>query len=47
MFSDTEKQGRLPTYLLEITDWLGFHIIHIFFKSVDLLLISFYCVYLG
>ena len=47
MFSDTEKQERLPTYLLEITDWLHLHIIHISFKSMDLLLISFYCVYLG
>ena len=47
MFSDTEKQERLPTYLLEITDWLHLHIIHIPFKSVDLLLISFYSVYLG
>ena len=47
MFSDTEKQERLPTYSLEITDWLCLHIIHISFKSVGLLLISFYCVYLG
>ena len=47
MFSDTKKQERLPTYLLEITDWLRLHIIHISFKSVDLLLISFYYVYLG
>ena len=47
MFADTEKQERLPTYLLEITDWLCLDIIHISFKSVDLLLISFYCVYLG
>ena len=47
MFSDTEKQERLLTYLLEITDWLRLHIFHISFKSVDLLLISFYCVYLG
>ena len=36
MFLDTEKQERLPTYLLEITDWLHLHIIQICFKSVDL-----------
>ena len=47
MFLDTEKQERVPTYLLGITDWLRLHIIHISFKSMDLLLISFYCVYLG
>ena len=47
MFADTEKQERLPTYLSEITDWLRLHIIHISFKSVDLLSMSFYCVYFG
>ena len=46
-FLNTEKQERLPTYLLEITDWLRCHIINIPFKIVDLLLISFYCVHLG
>ena len=47
VFSDTEKQERLPTFLLEITDWLRLHNIHISFKSMHLLLISFCCVYFG